>query len=56
MEDKTIIIIVAMVLLATLMAHALNLGMDGTLLAGVIGILGIVVGVPAGFKYQERKA
>ena len=56
MEDKTIIIIVAMVLLAALEICAMILGINGVALAAVIGIFGVVVGVPAGVKYQERKA
>lgn len=56
MEDKTLIIVVALVILAAIEITALILGYNGTLLAGVIGILGLVVGVPAGIKYKETHA
>lgn len=55
MQDKTIITIVALILLAALQAYALHLGIDGMLLASVIGIFGVAIGIPVGAKYQQAK-
>ena len=54
MDDRTAIVITALVLLTILMCVALYLGMNGTLLASVIGILAFAVGVPAGITLERR--
>lgn len=54
MVDKNTVIITALLVLGLLEGWALWLGHNGTILAAVVGILGIVVGVPAGFKVKER--
>jgi len=55
MEDKTIITLAALVLLAIMEIYALSQGVNGTLLAAVVGIFAFVVGVPIGVKYQQNK-
>jgi hypothetical protein len=55
MEDKSIITLAALILLSLIELYALSLGMDGTLLAAVVGIFAFAVGVPVGVKYQESK-
>jgi hypothetical protein len=55
MEDKTCIIIVALVMLTIIEICALLLGYDGAILAAVVGIMGVVAGVPAGVKIQEAR-
>lgn len=47
MKDQAVITLAALGLLALIMCWALYLGYDGTLLAGVIGIFGCVVGYKA---------
>lgn len=56
MEDRTLIVIAAMIMLTLIMMWALYLGINGTTLAVVIGIFGFIVGIPAGFKYQESRS
>ncbi len=47
MKDQAVVTIIALGFLALIMCWALYLGYDGTLLAGVIGIFGVVVGYKA---------
>jgi hypothetical protein len=55
MDDKTMVILVALVCASVVEVVALFLGYDGYLLAGFLAIIGAVVGVPAGAVLQERK-
>lgn len=54
MEDKTIITLVALIMLCVIEVCAISNGIDGTLLSVVIGIFGAVVGVPIGYKLKEK--
>lgn len=56
MEDKTYIIITALILAGIVMIVALFLGYDGYLLAGFLSIIGVVVGVPAGIIIENKSA
>ena len=51
MEDKTLIIIVALIVLAVVEIAALGMGYDGAILASVVGIFAYTVG----FKHHSRR-
>jgi len=55
MEDKTLIILTALLVAAAVEIVALFLGYDGYLLAGFLAIIGAVVGVPAGIIVQRQR-
>lgn len=55
MEDKTLIILTALLVAMVVEIVALFLGYDGYILAGFLAIIGAVVGVPAGITIQQRK-
>lgn len=51
MENHTLIVLVALILLTIIVVWALYLRIDGTLLAGVIGIFGYAVG----YKHRTKR-
>jgi len=55
MEDKTWIILTALLCATVVMCVALALGIDGLLLAGFLTIIGSVVGVPAGIVLERKR-
>lgn len=54
MEDKTIVAVVALIVLAVVEVMALNCGIDGQLLMVVLVIIAGSVGVPLGIKVNEK--
>lgn len=55
MEDRTIIMLTALIVAAAVEIVALFLGYDGYLLAGFLAIIGSVVGVPAGIFIEQKR-
>lgn len=54
-NHKTIIVVVALICLTVLTVYALSQGINGTLLASVLGIFGVIIGAIANSILSKSK-